>query len=355
MKTLIIFVSLLASMNSLLAETEHIRIDEIKAESDSESTLVSTIFKGKFEQSELNIEAHGTFIQVKIPKAIAVESGKFYEGNSPYFRKIAIFQINSDTVGVRLFATQETSSLVDSMSTDILKDRILIHLNHKSISKTTAATDQAPVATVDPAETNIEKNSSIEEILEPKNMTPATLKEKLIYTSIISAIFFTLCIFTLVFKKFLSRNRVREGSVITSPMRTLAIHPLAPKRNLTLVEVANQKILLAVSPEGINYLTTIDPQPPTPPQTANFSQPSQLVQPKITREVNGASKHTTLDHGVPKKEVRQKSIAEKVLQKDSKPNEAVRTKIGSDKNGSHRTIEDVTNLIRSKLKDLPTV
>ena len=353
MKNILIITSLLLLHGNLFASSLG-RIKDLKSESDNESSLISVMLKGQVSKKNIEIEEHGTFIQIKIPNATVLEPGKFYEGNSPFIRKIAIFDLNSNVAGIRLFVTQETSSIVGSVSTEVLKDRVLIHLNHRTVKALDSESIAKPATVVSKKE--IESTNAAQHVknaLSTKSVSHSSLKEKLIYTSVISGIFLLLGLCSLVMKRFIPRRKDSNGDVLLSPMKTLATHPLAPKQNLTLVEVASQKILLAVSPDGISYLTTIEENKVKTQISQNQSVDPAPARPIISRPA--PKLNPTLDSINRSTENKVESVAERILNRAESPKDSVQTKIKSNRKDSSRSIEDVTNLIRSKLKDLPTV
>ena len=92
----------------------------------------------------MSVDKHGTFIQISLPQTFVPESGKFYDGNSPFFRIVTIFQFSESVVGIRLFITQETKILMSSLSIEYMRDQILTHLDHKSV-KPIKIDDSPPV------------------------------------------------------------------------------------------------------------------------------------------------------------------------------------------------------------------
>lgn len=364
-----IFILLAAFFsNTLMAASDLAMQTKLDSESDEESTLVSVLFKEKAPLGETKVEEHGTFIQVKIPKTIVANTGKFYDGNSPYIRKIAIFQIDDTTAGIRLFVTQDTDTIVPALSTETLSDRLLIHIDHK-IVKVPHIDDSPPVEKIiastevrkdikDPAK--LVKENKEKELVESSDLKESVAssisKEDLENIAIMLAVIIPLMIMSLLVRRVMSRSK--KGDVQGYPMKTLASYSLAPKQNLTLVEVGKQQILLGVSPDGINYLTSISDQ-------------KEAAQEKPVHRAMPIHQNTTLPKPRMQKEVLRKPLKQsselqrnRVSKTEPSDNQssAIRDRNSYDRTGKSKTIsdesrsiEDVTNLIRSKLKDLPNI
>ena len=356
--------------SSIFGEGKTLRMSSLKSESDDQSSLVSILFDKGIPTQKVQFEEHGTFIQIKIPNTLVLESGKFYDGNSPYFRKIATFQIDDITAGIRLFATQETKSIIGSLSSEYLNDRLLIHLDHKTV-KPVHIDDSPPVSEIiarttvrkdieDPAK-KVERSLAASE--SPPNLDE--LKEKLSYIAAISAVFLVIFGLFVVFKRIVVKKNELPSDIPITTMKTLASYPLAPKQKLTLIQVGHQKILLGVSPDSISYLTTIEENQPTgniQNHMVNQTRAQFLQEPNssVTQPIRSSTQKKL--EPLPKKTRTDSptSVAEKILRSGSSAMdtqgkyEGVRAEFSS-KKSEPKSIEDVTNLIRSKLKNLPSV
>lgn len=124
------------------------------------------------------------------------------------------------------------------------------------------------------------------------------------------------------------------------PIRALSTYNLAPKKNLTVLEVGGQKILLGVSSDQINYLTTLEDK--TEKKKASVSQSfSELVQSPPPKPNRAQVKKST-----PK--APQKALP-------ANPLKPVAQKPPLQKMARNDALEDVTSLIRKKLKNLPQI
>ena len=151
-------------------------------------------------------------------------------------------------------------------------------------------------------------------------------------------------------------------------MKMLSSFSLAPKQKITLVQVGGQKVLLGVSPEGISFLTTVDNANSitgamasraqgTFPQQGAFSQQgvySQVGGQKAYLRGEGAA---TKPQATARKRVQSELGTEKrprSVNGESQENEVPIPKQDGDPE-SHRAIDDVTKLIRKKLRNLPPI
>ena len=228
MKLIILSLVFSLAVTGAAQKKKSFLIEAVKSESDDQSSLVSILYKKGVPNTDVEIEEHGTFIQIKIPRTVVPSPGTFYDGNSPYFRKVAAFQVDDTTVGIRLFVTQETKSLMSSLSTEYLKDRLLIHLDHKTV-KPVHIDDSPPVEEIiarttvrndikDPAEImkgNVE--SSVK-----SNGLSKELSNKLAYVTVVSAIFMFLVICIVMIKRYKRGPVSVNGDDAVSHMRTLA-------------------------------------------------------------------------------------------------------------------------------------
>ncbi|MFW7381835.1 MAG: flagellar biosynthetic protein FliO [Oligoflexus sp.] len=380
------------------------QIQEIQGESDEKITMVTVSLDRQLEQQKIKLEEHGTFIQVLIPKAHVLQPGQFIDGNSPLVRKIAAFQINETTAGLRLFVAEEAAKVMPAVTTDILGSRLLINIEHNKVSSQIQE-EEIPFTGVPSAEEVIRRTEVRQDIADPAVRTHenadslpmassegqmGSLQEKLEWVTAGSAIVF---LFMTLFVKYRRRWQKKRGDNGGGPafsMKTLASFPLAPKQRITLVEVAGQKILLGVSPENINFLTEIhdttshtkrsqqilnhisqkktkmiakDNPAKSPIMTHSKVSLGEAVREKSSTksyagaQIQGEAFATNLSGAQKKTDANfQNKVGDQAATKNVSRNFASEsTENHSSKNIDPSSIEDVTNLIRRKLKDLPKI
>ncbi len=344
-------------------------IHQMTTESDEESSLITLKVKGKEVDKISSFEVHSTFVQLVIPQSTSPEIGKFIDGNSPFFRKVALFKIDGNTIGLRMFPTQDPKTLLNSLTSQVLKGRILIYLDHKTVPPPlTGVPDVEDVVKKvkvrndisDPAKQLVraknDSNKTKTETTDFQNspMIDATIKDKLIYITVFLAILLVGFVSLLLFRRVASRTGVMPSLDSKITMKTLATYPISPKQKLTLIEVGKQKLLLGVSPENINYLTEINKENNATSLPYQHAQP--IHNPTLPQTNQNYKESTKIE-----------SIKAKTLNPEKKPNPY--TKLNKSDMDSHvkdnrstkevvgdqKSIEDVTNLIRRKLKNLPNV
>ena len=127
-------IAILASLFALSSPSfGQVKVTEMIAESDEESSLVTLKYSGAELKKIGEVEEHSTFLQITIPNASSEKVGEFLDGNSPFYRKIALFENQDKGLGLRIFPTQNPKTLMNSLTTQVLKGRILIHLDHKTV------------------------------------------------------------------------------------------------------------------------------------------------------------------------------------------------------------------------------
>ena len=198
----------------------------------------------------------------------------------------------------------------------------------------------------------------------------------------------------LYFMKPLLRRRslnAADGEMIK--MKTIATMPLAAKQRLALVQVGGQQILLAISPDNVNYITTIatfNTAGPTVPsaQVPRAALPKAVQHEQLSRdqfsvqllnaENDGAvemrraqatqkrtlplSSAAATGKAVGKSSTTSQTKAE--LPQKQPARKSINIAIGDDgikrrkdpgDASSEKPLEDITRLIREKLKNLPAI
>ncbi len=347
-------------------------LGKISVESQQDLSEVTIRLNAKPDWTNYQIKDHGTFIQIDLPKTLVPNPGEFINGAGPLVQKVAAFQSPKNSAGVRVFLSEDAALVKKSLKHDLLGDRILISIDHKKLAEFVAkdpantavssaensvqqVIDSTEISNAIPAPANkigkaLDKASS----LQFKNTKP--LSKQLTNISIFSGVLLLGLAFFHIIRSRFKRTKQRKNSEKTlgEELKLISSHALAPKQKIQLIEVAGQKILLGVSPDGINYLTSIQeptkplttPQPQHSPvriQQSNAVSPS-IEQPKrltkkatLEKPYQNASKHTKAIN--PKSTIKKQPVAVRATQ-EHEPSMA---------------INDVTRLIREKLKNLPAI
>ena len=78
---------------------------DIDSASDESHTITTIVFdKELSEKYTLNNE--GSFLEMVLPNVSVEQPGTFYDAKSPYFTKIAPFQLNNNDAAIRFFVKE---------------------------------------------------------------------------------------------------------------------------------------------------------------------------------------------------------------------------------------------------------
>jgi len=395
MLRLIFFIVLFQASRLLAQETPAspnlMTIGLIDGESDQKASIITIRYDAKPGFAKPKVEAMGSFLQVLLPNTLVSKPGQFVEANSPYIRKFAVFQIDEQTAGLRLFVTKEASHLLGAVTTDILENRVVVVLDHVEAEKQLLAHfDGVPVAGGPTAEEVVKKTEvrsdipdpvkSYEAVKEPAakvakepagKAAPVTdnapawshgLQDKLVMVTIFIAFMLVLLIGMKTWRRLMVK-KWPGAPVEDYSLKTLATHSVGPKQKLTVIQVGNEQILLGVSPDSINFLTSLKK-----PQEAQ----------KLTLDPSMYQKQAIL----PKNDgpIKRPKVLEELNQQKSaarprppsredlpEPGSAISYGIGDQgiKNmkasaptrrvEEPSSVDDVTRMIRKKLRDLPKI
>ena len=385
----------------------------IDGESDTKSSVITMRYDTKPTFAKPVVEAHGSFLQVVLPHTMVLKPGVFSEANSPYIRKFAAFQLDEDTAALRMFVTKEAEQFVNAVSVDILENRVLVIVDHEKaekellanfsgvpvkgnpeqVLKTTEVRQDVPdpiaimSAQKDKAEPLVEKNATeatgvlpaalvdskdiasskdaakpsaavAEAVEEAKPRWADGIESKLVAATVFVALMLVLLIALKSWRKVATKV-LPPGADFS--LKTLATHALGPKQRISVIQVGQEQILLGISPDGINFLTTLksgasaDPQPRLQLDPSMYQKTLSPTPKRLSREgVEPLQKSRSPD-------VRSEPRAEPRSDKPE-PGSSIRYGVGDEgiKNfkGSARdqdSLDDVTRMIRKKLKDLPKV
>lgn len=356
-------------------------IGPVDGESDQKSSIITVRYDSKPGFAKPKVEAMGSFIQVTLPNTMVPKPGQFVDVNSPYIRKFAVFQLDEQTAGLRLFVTKEASHLAAAVTTDILENRVVIVMDHVEAEKQLLAHfDGVPVTGGPTAEDVVKKTEVRADIPDPARpqeaakepakattvTTPAEatpwshgLEGKLVMVTVFSAVMLILLIALKSWRRVMSKKW--PGSPVEDySLKTLATHPVGPKQKLTVVQVGQEQILLGVSPDNINFLTAL--KKPHDGQARLAIDPPSLPKQTLPKEKIVRRSNPVLDEVSPRPVARPRQPARTDL---PEPGSAISYGISDQgiKNMKAPTrrpeesssVDDVTRMIRNKLRDLPKV
>ncbi len=418
MRTHLIVASLLVAAHpafaagkakSTPAAPKLVTIGEIDGETDAKMTIVNVrLDKAPTAQTTFELQDHGSFLQLNLKDAIVPEPGKFFDGSNPYLPKIAVFQVGPNEAGVRFFASKNTAKIKQALSAEALGNRIMVTIDNAKLEGLLA---QAPAnvelvgppaefaAKMPTAESIIAQTQVSKDIPEPaalfkgdaKAIASAKLgsggldlRGKLINVSIFSGALLGLLGLTYLFKPYLRRKAQAKGFVqdVGITMKSLATLPLAARQKIQLIQVGNQQILLGIGPDSVTFLTTIAGGSPaaavataaaaTPmathaiPQSfsrmlSERSDALEMKQAPVLKKLPGNDPESLASPKAPERNAETVKLSggrinvsvgedgiKQVAPRKSKD-------LAKDDGEGQKAIDDVTRMIREKLKTLRTI
>lgn len=346
-----------------------ITLGSITTEVEGDLTIVTARLNKSPEWKSLDIEEHGTFLQIKLPQTQIPASGEFADGSGPFLRKLASFQLGNDDGALRLFLSQDAAKAKSATSAELLGDRIVVTIDHKKLEQLVSpnATDlavsqksaDAPVAAASTTVPGTDGQSAAPAVVASSDKNSSTTTSasssnfhaQLTKAAAASAVLFVLFLGVQFFRTKQRRsksNGKHSGHIDPVTMRVLSSIPVGQKQKLTLVQVGDQQLLLGVSSDSINLLTNISSQTMVYPfskalETAN---PDADVRLKNPAELGSPSSRKTL----PTPAVKSRSVG---------PSRGGSINIGVGENGpvdmkpSSKSEDDITKILRDRLRNLP--
>jgi flagellar biogenesis protein FliO len=338
-----------------------ITLGAVTTEIDGDLTIVTARLNRSPDWKNLDIEEHGTFLQVKLPNTQVPASGEFLDGSGPFLRKLASFQTGVDDGALRLFINQDAAKAKLASSAELLGDRIVITIDHKKLeqlispaeNKVTPALVQ-PVSSGDqqPALAAAEPSTPAQVDNKRSTALPSqNLHTQLTKGAAVCALLFIVLLGAQFFK---SRKARRGGTAKSSDylepatMRVLSSISIGQKQKLTLVQVGGQQLLLGVTAESINLLTSIDQRA----TTAQFSRalenanPDAEIKLKSPAELTPATKRQPLTAST----VKARSLGPT---KGSSINVAIGEDGPVNVRSNSKKDDDITKILRDRLRNLP--
>jgi flagellar protein FliO/FliZ len=342
-------------------QTAAVTLGAVTTDVEGDLTIVTARLNRSPQWKDVEIEEHGTFLQIKLPQTLIPASGEFLDGNGPFLRKLASFQVGSDDGALRLFINQDASKAKLATSAELLGDRIVVTIDHKKLEQLISPaqkinpSEAVPVPS-DRADTPevITVAQSVSTPAQAKINTNVTENSQL-YAQLtkgagICALLF-ICLLTVQFIK--SRRGRAKNQSKNSPqiepvtMRVLSSISLGQKQKLTLVQVGNQQILLGLTPDNISLLKNIDD---INSQTGfaralETANPNAEVRLKNPAEITSGQARKTLTTPA----VKSRSIG-------SNRGSNINIAIGEDGPvdlKSSKSEDDITKILRDRLRNLP--
>lgn len=239
-----------------------VALGEIDSEADETMTNVTVRLDAKPQWANPGeVQDHGSFLQVILPDVLVPEPGKFIESASPYIKKIAVFQLNQKDAGVRFFVAADAALTKQATTVALLDKRVVLTVDHEKMKALLPAPAGSAAAVI--AKTEVRNDIPPPSELVKKDAVKAApgvdLRDKLTSAAIFSGGMLVLLALSLMLKPYIRRRQARVSGTPEQQvsMKTLANLPLAARQRLQLIQIGDEKILIGVTPDSINYITTV--------------------------------------------------------------------------------------------------
>lgn len=266
--------------------TTSLILGEVDGETFDQMTVINIRFNEKPAWSQLpRIEDHGMFLQISLPDTTVNEPGKFFNGAIPHLPKIAIIQSTYKDAAIRIFTNQPANFVREASTTEILGNRLIMTLDHKKLESLVGASTVASntdSALVGPPEPSAKSKMSADSVIAATTLrsdlaAPSLvlkkegasnisgsgldldLRGKLTKVAIFSGVLFLLLIVSWLVKPYLRRKKsaVKNGLPAPLAFETIATMALNPRQKLMVVQIGNDRVLLGVGADSINFLTNL--------------------------------------------------------------------------------------------------
>lgn len=368
-------------------------LGKIETEVENDLTLITAKLNKLPTWKTLEIEDHGTFIQIKMPGTTIESSGEFFDGTGPYLKKIASFQVGENDGALRLFLNQDAAKAKLATTAELLGERIVITIDHKKLEQLITPSSAKEAASNVASNMNSAKSDDVKStpasspsdsaaaaptvVGATQVQTPVVevsagpdslnLKDKLM-----TAAAFCAAMLLFLLGSTLYRNKRIKGlkaaklfdSVEPAPMKVLSNLSVSGRQRLSLVQVGSQQILIGISPDNISFLTEVTPK--ARQQSAQQSFSNHLLHSDPNAEVK--LKQADVGAQRPSRKPSDAATAQRpnVTAKQIQPTNRVNVRVGddgvsdlrsrgvkNDRGSADQPFDDITKIIRDRLKNLP--
>jgi len=311
LKLLLMIVSLLTLQGASAATEGLLTLGTVDGEVQPDASIITIRLNGKPKWETVALEEHGTFLQITLPDTLVSKPGEFFETNSPYIPKAVALQIGGEKAAIRLIVSKDAAAVLKSSTADVLEDRVVFRLDHTELNKildakivpdhngkplpsaaeviekisvdndlpqpalllqtakpAVATTTVAAVAAPAIAEPLKEAATETVGVAAPiAGYKVPDIRQKLVGIAAFSGFMLIVLMLLYFLKPYLRGRRHVADSANDYTIRVLSTQTVAPKQKLTIVQVGNQKLLLAMTPNGINLISRLD-EPQYQPQQA---------------------------------------------------------------------------------------
>jgi flagellar biogenesis protein FliO len=338
-----------------------ITLGAVTTEIDGDLTIVTARLNRSPDWKTLDIEEHGTFLQIKLLNTQVPASGEFLDGSGPFLRKLASFQTGADDGALRLFINQDAAKAKLATSAELLGDRIVITIDHKKLEQLISPTENKVIPAVVPPVSSGEQQPALASsqpstLSQAENNRSTALPSQNLHAQLAKgAAVCALLFIALLSAQFFKSRKTRRGGIAKSSdylepatMRVLSNISIGQKQKLTLVQVGGQQLLLGVTAESISLLTSIDQRAATTQfsRALENANPDAEIKLKSPAELNPATKRQPLTAST----VKPRSLGPT---KGSSINVAIGEDGPVNVRSNPKKDDDITKILRDRLRNLP--
>ncbi len=327
-------------------EPKLLNLQNIESTISEDAATITLSFNEPVSERVFDLKEQDGFFQITMPNTLVLENNKFYDGKAPFLKKIAVYQVSPNSAVARIYVgaydlSKSTKAILKTtMTGKNAVVRLPLSIFHKDVI-TPASTHEAPAK----SPTLLLGDHDLEFYIQR--------------LGIFSILFFASIFSFLSLKRFQKNKVFKAAGDGNFKMKTLSQLVLSPRQKLCLIQVGSEQILIAVSPDQVTLMTRLA-NPDAPKNLAiaetdgtdhrrkisTYKRPEKFLD-SLKQTMNGIEG---------KAEIQQ----EFVEQPSAPEKKSIHYAIGDDgiadkTKESKRAIDDITRLIREKLKALPQI
>jgi len=246
-------------------------VDRVSSESGKDLSLIHIYLNKHKELGKLSLEDHGDFFQLKLPHTITMDPGKFYEIQSPYIQKIAIFQLTPTESSIRIFLNKNVQGAFKSADIQALDNKITMTFDHRAIS-------------LSPNFELKSENKPLDSLTAPTVAPdPFDIKIYLQKITFFSAALILFLLAVITYKKKFSRKMFAKNRIEPISMDVISRLQLSPKQKLIVIEVLGEKMLLSMTNDHVQLITKFTQKSEMPSLPDTISPHAYLQGPVYTQ------------------------------------------------------------------------
>ena len=336
-------------------EPQPIEIEHIGTESTDKFSLVTLKLNGAPTRSNIQLNNKGSYAQTILPNVKIGSIDNFIDAQSPYLSKIALFSDDQDRSVLRVFSDLDASDIIRATELEYIGNRIVLSLDHTLLgkNKTATAIEAAP------------PTPSLEQL--PLKQENKAFNRVLQKSAIASGVLLFLALMLLSLRRVFRNRRILDEENGAIAMKVLNSISLSPRQKLSVIQIGEEQLLFSQESGRLELIKEIHQKRAVERQTLQRATQKQAQRISRTSEPRDPKRRTTgFKESAIKKQNADKveSTNPKIKETKSRKNTSrINVSIGDDgiqnnsdeTNPSHQTLEDVTQIIRNKLKNLPNM